>query len=155
MAKLQMLQTNPQAMLQDPEVMEIFGLLMGEKDGEGEDTPAAAPRAAAPKWQEPVVELDPKEAAAAAAKQNSKDAKDRGNALYKNKQFDEALVAYDEAIALDATNVMVMNNKAAVYIEQGEFDKAIEECTLAVDKGRLNRTPYPDMAKLFHRMATG
>ncbi|RYY87291.1 tetratricopeptide repeat protein [archaeon] len=57
-----------------------------------------------------------------------------GNSLYKSKQFTEALTAYDEAYALDKTNVMVMNNKAAVYIEMGEVDSAIAACNEVLEK---------------------
>lgn len=45
------------------------------------------------------------------------------------------------------------SNKAAVYIEMGEPDKAIEICENAVQIGRSNRTDYKTIAKLFHRMA--
>ena len=45
------------------------------------------------------------------------------------------------------------SNKAAVFIEMGEPDKAIELCTEAVQLGRSQRTSYLDIAKLYQRMA--
>lgn len=61
--------------------------------------------------------------------------------------------AYDEAIALDPTAVLFHSNKAAVYIEMGECDRAVEICENAVQLGRTQRTPYLDIAKLYQRMA--
>jgi tetratricopeptide (TPR) repeat protein len=47
--------------------------------------------------------------------------KERGNALYKQKKFEEAIAAYEEAFAIDPTNIMYLNNKAAVLIEMGKY----------------------------------
>ena len=46
-----------------------------------------------------------------ARKKRAVEAKDKGNALYKSKQFTEALSAYDEALEIDPQNVMIRNNK--------------------------------------------
>merc|ERR1719183_2715178 len=37
--------------------------------------------------------------------------KEKGNKFYKDKRFEEALSAYDEAIALDPTNMTFLSNK--------------------------------------------
>ena len=39
-------------------------------------------------------------------------AKEKGNAAYKSKNFDEAIKCYDEAISLDPTDMTYLNNKA-------------------------------------------
>lgn len=39
-------------------------------------------------------------------------AKEKGNAAYKAKNFDEAIKHYDEAIALDPNDMTYLNNKA-------------------------------------------
>ncbi|CAE7558563.1 HOP3, partial [Symbiodinium microadriaticum] len=160
--KLNMLQTNPQLMMQDPEIMEIFGVLMGG-DGAGDDeagppsgstsSPPKKSAAPAPTPPEPTVPLTPEEQKAKEQKDAAVAAKERGNALYKAKQFSEALAAYDEAIALDPSAISFLSNKAAVYIEMGELDRAIEQCQEAIDFGRSKRAPYEDIAKLYHRMA--
>ena len=157
MAKLQMLQTNPQAMLQDPEIMEIFGLLMGEGEGPMEtDSPASNP-APAPKEEKKDTPPSPpqteEEKRAQAAKDAAKAAKERGNALYKQKQFVEALAAYDEASSLDPKCITYLSNKAAVYIEMGDLDRAIEQCQEGIEYGRSQRAPYEDIAKMYQRMA--
>lgn len=156
MAKLNMLQTNPQLMMQDPEIMEIFGLLMGQ-DGADDAPPATAPSSAkktATPTPPPAPEnLSPEEKAAREAKAAAVAAKERGNALYKAKQFDEALAAYDEAFTLDPSAILFLGNKAAVYIEMGEIDRALEQCQEAIDIGRSKRADYQDIAKIYHRMA--
>jgi stress-induced-phosphoprotein 1 len=163
-AKLNMLQTNPQMMMQDPEIMEIFGLLMGG-DGAADfasdntnsnssyNTSSSSQSTAPPPPPEPEVELTPEELKEKETKAAAVAAKERGNALYKSKQFEEALAAYDEAIALDPSAVLFLGNKAAVYIEMGEIDKAIQQCQEAIDYGRSKRAPYQEIAKLYQRMA--
>jgi len=145
--KLSMIQTNPQLMLSDPEMMEVLTLMMGDGAGEASEeapsppkpTPAPAASKPAPK---PAAPLTP-----------AQEAKNRGNELYKAKQFSEAIAAYDEAIALDPTNALFLNNKAAVYIELGEIDKAVDTCKAAIDLGRSQRASYEDIAKIYARLA--
>ena len=81
-------------------------------------------------------------------------AKERGNALYKEKKFDEAIAAYDEAYSLDNTQIMFLSNKAAVYVEMGQTDKAIEICEAALAQGKAVRMSYEDTAKLLQRIAS-
>lgn len=157
LAKLQMIQTNPQLMLQDPEIMEVFSLMIGGEEG-AEDAPfgaaterATPPPAAAAK---PAPAPEPaKPAAPAPPATPAQAAKERGNAFYKNKQFPEALAAYDEAISLDPTNMLLLNNKAAVYIELNEIETALEWCRKAIELGKANRAPYEDLAKVYQRQA--
>ncbi|KAH3845447.1 hypothetical protein DPMN_087728 [Dreissena polymorpha] len=61
-------------------------------------------------------------------------AKEKGNNAYKAKNFEEALKFYDEAIALDPSDMTYLNNKAAT-------------CEKAVDVGRENRADYKIIAK--------
>jgi len=79
--------------------------------------------------------------------------KERGNELYKAKKFDEAVAAYNEAIALDPTNMTFVNNKAAVYFTSKKWDECIEACLHAVEIGKANRAPYEDRAKAYTRCA--
>ena len=59
-------------------------------------------------------------------------AKNKGNDLYKQRKFDEALACYDQAIELDPTDITFLNNKSAVYFEQGNYDEAIKQCEKAI-----------------------
>merc|ERR1712038_2146117 len=81
------------------------------------------------------------------------EAKERGNKLYKSKKFDDALAAYDEAIALDPTNMTFISNKAAVYFTTKKYDDCIEACKEAVEVGKANRAPFEDRAKAYTRCA--
>jgi stress-induced-phosphoprotein 1 len=161
--KLQMMQTNPQAMLADPEMMEVLQAIIGAGNeggdfgamGMGGDT--AAPQTsyqAPPRVPEPIPQLSPEEQAKADVKKNALAAKERGNKLYKEKKFDEAIAAYDEAFSHDSTNMMFMNNKAAVYVEMGQTDKAIEICEAALEVGKANRAGYEETAKVLQRKAS-
>lgn len=175
MAKLQMMQTNPQMMMQDPEMMEVLQAMLSDMPGmpsaptapgssEAEDaeddaedvpskfssTPAStyksAPAPEKKKETPPAAPVSEKKARADAAKA-------RGNALYKEKKLDEALAAYDEAISIDPSNILYNNNKAAVLIEKGDYDGAIELCTNALENSKEYRPSYEDKAKVYQRIA--
>ena len=53
-------------------------------------------------------------------------AKNKGNDLFKKKQFNDALNYYEEAIQLNPNEPLYYNNKAAAYIELNELDAALE-----------------------------
>lgn len=53
--------------------------------------------------------------------------KNRGNVEFKNKNFKEAIDLYEEAIQLKPEEPLYYNNKAAAYIEMGEFEQAHNE----------------------------
>lgn len=52
--------------------------------------------------------------------------RDLGNQAYKKKDFKNALIHYEKAFEQDNKDVLALNNMAAVYIEMGELDKAME-----------------------------
>jgi stress-induced-phosphoprotein 1 len=87
-------------------------------------------------------------------KQLAIQAKEDGNKFYKKKQFNEAIAAYDKAIELDPANCVFYNNKSAVHMEQGEFDKARDLAHKAIEIGRENRAEYTQIAKFYSRIAT-
>jgi len=183
MAKIKLLQSDPNklgTMLGDPKIMELFQSMLG-MDGAGgmpggddkdeESTPEMnvtppSPTAAASTPQpmeieevvesdeeDDVVELDPEEEKRLEGQRKSVKAKEKGNALYKSKKFDEAIAAYDEAIAFDSTNMTFLSNKAAVYFTSKRWDECIEACMAAVEVGKENRAPFEDRAKALFRCA--
>jgi len=81
------------------------------------------------------------------------EAKARGNAAYKKKDFDTAHEEYDKAIELDSADMTFYNNKGAVYYEQKNYEKCIETCEKAVEVGRENRADFKLIAKAFVRVA--
>ena len=56
-----------------------------------------------------------------------------GNALYKAKKFDEAILKYSEAISLNPSEIIFHSNLAAVYMEMKDLDLAIVECDIGID----------------------
>ena len=157
MMKIQMMQSNPQAMLSDPEMMEVLQAILGA-GGDGDAFGGSAPEAqsynAPPPAAAPAPVLTPEEQVKADVNKRATEAKERGNALYKEKKFDDAIAAYDEAYNIDNTNMMYLNNKAAVYVQMGQTDKAIEICNSALEIGKANRAPYEDTAKVLQRIAS-
>lgn len=165
MMKLQMVQSNPQLLMSDPELMEVFQIMLGSFGGGEDDGPSSGgfqepPSNPSPQKPEPKStpmeaddNLTEEEKEQRKKKTSASAAKDRGNALYKEKKFSEAIAAYDEAIAIDPTNITFLNNKAAVCIEMGDPDKAIEICKDALELAKVHRASFEDKAKVFHRIA--
>ena len=54
--------------------------------------------------------------------------KDKGNASYKQKQFDEAISWYSKALDANKKNVAVLTNRAAVHFETKNYDGCIADC---------------------------
>jgi stress-induced-phosphoprotein 1 len=163
--KLSMIQSNPQLLMSDPELMEVLQIMIGGSEGGDEDDyqpPSSqsrpAPTQEAPKPPpapvDPFANMTEEEKAEKQKKLNAIAAKDRGNGLYKEKKFAEALAAYDEAVAIDPSNVMFLNNKAAVYIEMGDLEKALALCDEALELGKVHRSSYEDKAKVYQRIAS-
>jgi len=78
--------------------------------------------------------------------------KEKANAFFAKKQFNEALPLYDEALALDPYNITYLNNKAACYVELGDLEKAREISHLAVETGREHRADYGLIARALTRI---
>jgi len=62
--------------------------------------------------------------------------KNLGNECYRKKQFDQAIEHYDNALGINPEEINYINNKAAVYYEMKSYDKCIELCDEAIEKGR-------------------
>ena len=78
--------------------------------------------------------------------------KNLGNEAYKKKNFEVALEHYNKAVQLDPTEITFMLNIAAVYFEQKEYQKCIEQCEKAIEIGRENRADFKLIAKAFTRI---
>ncbi len=170
MSKIQLLQKNPNmlpAIMQDPKMMELLGMMMGqEPGGEEENSPGPAPKSApasSPAKKEPEPEpepmeedlsdLSPEERKKKETEKAAKEKKELGNEFYKKKEFEKAIEAYDEAIAIDPTNMTFPSNKAAVYFTQKKWNECIEECLKAVEVGKQNKAPFEERAKAMTRCA--
>ncbi|KAF0979213.1 hypothetical protein FDP41_001556 [Naegleria fowleri] len=78
--------------------------------------------------------------------------KNLGNEYYKKKEFDKALEHYEKAIQLDPTNMVLYLNKAAVYMEQGDYSKCIKQCEEAIEVGKANHADFKEIAKGYARI---
>lgn len=65
-------------------------------------------------------------------KEQAEVVKNEGNRLMKEGKFNEALVAYNKAISLDATNAAFYCNRAAAYLRMSDFEKSIADCKMAL-----------------------
>ncbi|CAO2827742.1 unnamed protein product [Amaranthus hypochondriacus] len=72
-------------------------------------------------------------------------ARSHGNTLFKEGRFSEACVAYGQGLEHDPYNAVLLCNRAACRIKLGQFEKAIEDCSAALNarssytKARLRR----------------
>ncbi|CAJ1966738.1 unnamed protein product [Cylindrotheca closterium] len=165
MGKIQLVQKNPSLMptiMNDPKMMEMLSMMMGGEQPEegGSSSSASAPKKAAPKKEEKPVEkeedwsnLSPEERKKKETERDARVKKEAGNEFYKKKEFEKALAAYDEAIAIDPTNMTFLSNKAAVYFTQKKYDECIQLCMEAVEVGKANMGPFEDRAKALTRCA--
>lgn len=176
MTKLQALQRDPNQLnnlLGDKRFMDVFQLALGgaglnmagssfgadEDDAsppppppKKEEKPAPAPMEVEEE-EEDTTDWTPEEIKAKQDQKAALEAKERGNALYKQKKFDEALAAYDEAVALDPKNMTFLSNKAAVYFTTKKYDDCVAACDAAVAVGKDNMAPFEDRAKALTRCA--
>jgi len=135
---LQTLFANPdliQNFLHDPRIQLILKTLTrrpGQKEEEEDEPPPPPPK----KKEEPKKELTPEEKDRTDRHEKAEKEKDKGNAHYKKKEFGEALKFYDAAIEIEPECATFHNNRAAVFLEQGEWEKCTEECDVAIRKGR-------------------
>ncbi|KAJ8602796.1 hypothetical protein CTAYLR_002605 [Chrysophaeum taylorii] len=161
MTKLRILQSNPQqamsTMFSDPDMQAVISLALGldihmPKEGEDEEPSPMEEAAPAPAPAPPPAVRTPEEQKELDAKEAAREWKAKGNALYKEKKFDQALEMYDKAIETDPSDVTYLNNKLAAYFEQKLYDKVIEEGEKAIAVGREHRADFEVLAKIYVRM---
>lgn len=72
-------------------------------------------------------------------------ARSNGNELFKTSRFSEACLAYGEGLEHDPYNSVLLCNRAACRSKLGQYEKAAEDCTAALNvrpsygKARLRR----------------
>ena len=72
-------------------------------------------------------------------------ARAKGNDLFKASKFSEACIAYGEGLDHDPFNSVLLCNRAACRAKLGQLEKAVEDCTMALNvrpsysKARLRR----------------
>lgn len=157
-----------QMYIKDERIMHTWLTLAGVQLGGGEEGPGGAKRGATssgaaggsesddeePPRPAPKPATAAKQPAAASSANPGLRMKEEGNALYKQRKFDEALAKYDEAIAAEPNNSTYRLNRTAVLFEQARFDECLAECDTAIDHGTEHKAEYQTIAKLMTRKAS-
>eukprot|EP00198_Chlamydomonas_reinhardtii_P002533 XP_001691869.1 HSP70-HSP90 organizing protein [Chlamydomonas reinhardtii] len=157
MAMLGDIQNDPSRInmyLKDPRMQLVLELALGAKfgaPGGGEDEEPASATKPAPQPEPEHAEVSEEEREAAAKKAAALKEKELGNEAYKKKEFETAIAHYNKAIELYDGDMTFLTNRAAVFFEQGEFDKCVADCDAAVDKGREMRTDFKVIARALTR----
>lgn len=86
-------------------------------------------------------------------KKRAYEEKEEGNAAYKAKKFDDAIMHYERAIELYNQDISFMTNKAAVKFEMGKYEECIKDCEDAIERGRELRADYKLIARAMTRIA--
>lgn len=66
-------------------------------------------------------------------KLTSEELKLKGNDYFKNGEYEEAILAYTEAIVKDGDNHLLYSNRAAAYNKLGMKDNGIDDCKKAIE----------------------
>ncbi|KDR14610.1 stress-induced-phosphoprotein 1 isoform X1 [Zootermopsis nevadensis] len=159
---VQDLQRNPNSLghrLNDTKVLTTLSVLLGinlEATGDEDMDTAPPPTRKVPRprseTQKPQAKVEKMDEDISPEKQEALKEKDLGNQVYKKKNFEEALKHYNRAVELDAGDITYLNNIAAVYFEQKEYKKCIEQCEKAIEVGRENRADFKLISKAFTRI---
>lgn len=123
--------------------MELSGLNVGGTDFEEPQESKPAPKKEAPKKDAPKAQGTPE----------GLKLKEEGNALYKQRKFDEALEKYSGAFEVEPTNTTYLLNRTAVIFEQGKLDECFEECAKALEHASEHKADYAIVSKLLTRQA--
>lgn len=76
-----------------------------------------------------------------------------GNERYLKRDFEPAISHYQKAWELHK-DITYLNNLAACYFEQGNYDECVKTCEKAVEEGREMRADYKLIAKAFGRIGS-
>ncbi|KAJ6239611.1 tpr repeat containing protein [Anaeramoeba flamelloides] len=79
--------------------------------------------------------------------------KKEGNQFYIKKLFAEALKKYDKGLKYCPSNILIHNNKAAVLIELGEYEQAIDICEMCLELSKTQRISDIVQSKVLLRLA--
>lgn len=156
---IEQLRNNPNDMsllMSDKRILATMGVLMGIdldqfNEEEKMDVDPPKPTPPPPSEPKPANKEDP-DMNLTTEQREAKKEKDLGNEAYKKKDFVKALQHYNKAVELFPTDITFHNNIAAVYFEQKEYQKCIEQCEKAIEIGRENRADFKLIAKAFTRI---
>uniref|UniRef100_A0ACD5USW8 Uncharacterized protein n=1 Tax=Avena sativa TaxID=4498 RepID=A0ACD5USW8_AVESA len=175
---LREVQRNPASLnnyLSDPRMVQVLSLLLNiriqTQNGNGASEPAPEPSQSTPpppspkqqqkqpetKPREPEpepVELTDEEKERKEKKAAAQKEKEAGNAAYRKKDFKTAIQHYTKAMELDDEIISYLTNRAAVYLEMGQYDECIKDCDMAVERGRELRADFKMISRALTRKGT-
>ncbi|XP_028804376.1 hsp70-Hsp90 organizing protein 3 [Neltuma alba] len=174
---MQDIQKNPNNLnlyLKDQRIMQALGVLLNLKirtPTDDADMPESSPspppqerkRAAEaepakvekqPEPEPEPMEVTEEEREAKGRKAQAQREKEAGNAAYKKKDFETAIQHYSKALELDDEDISFLTNRAAVYLEMGNFEECIKDCDKAVERGRELRSDFKMIARALTRKGT-
>ena len=173
MQKLGFMQQNPnmvQAYLQDPAIMDCLGVIVGidfsqmrmksaarqHEEGEAhtQTHSYSHPQAYNPPREAPnSSDSNPSDPSSSEqkARTEAEEEKNKGNAAYKSRQFIAAIEHYNLALERNPFEITYITNKAAAFFELGEYEKCLQLCDEAVEKGREVHADLAKIARAFTR----
>ncbi|CAM0903594.1 unnamed protein product [Alopecurus aequalis] len=172
---LREVQRNPGSLnnyLSDPRMVQVLSLMLNirvqnQSNSEAaEPAPAPSPSTTPPPQQkqpetksrepepEPIVEMTDEEKERKDKEVAAQKEKEAGNAAYKKKDFETAIQHYTKAMELDDEDISYRTNRAAVYLEMGQYDECIKDCDSAVERGRELRADFKMIARALTRKGT-
>lgn len=84
--------------------------------------------------------------------EEAKEVKLKGNKLYKDQKFEEALIEYRKAASLDPTQPSYALNQSAVLFMQEKWDECIKMCEEAIKINEIHFRGEQWSFKAYHRM---
>lgn len=85
---------------------------------------------------------------------NAEAKKLQGNEFYKKKDFVQALEHYHEAVSMNPDELLFYTNIAACHIEQKNFEEAIKQCDIAIERTKGVNYDFVKLAKVMARKAS-
>ena len=75
----------------------------------------------------------------------------RGNAYYKDKDYDHAIVDYTDAIKIDPKYADAYNNRGNAYADKKDYDRAIADYTQTIKLNPNRAITYNNRASVYHK----
>ncbi|KAK1272401.1 Heat shock protein STI [Acorus gramineus] len=177
---MQDVQRNPDNLnmyLSDPRMMNVLGVLLNinmrtatpeemerdvnmgavkkEKEGLKKEAEKAKEEEKTEEEEEEMeMEVDGEEKEKKERKAEAQREKEKGNAAYKKKDFETAIAHYSRALELDDEDISFLTNRAAVYMEMGQYEDCTKDCDKAVERGRELRSDFKMVARALTRKGT-
>ncbi|KZV60725.1 hypothetical protein PENSPDRAFT_644065, partial [Peniophora sp. CONT] len=78
------------------------------------------------------------------------DLKAKGNALFLEKKYNEAITAYTDALAIDESNTVLFCNRAASYLGLEQFGRAAQDAMRATELDAKYTKAWSRLASAYH-----